>query len=282
MAFLGELVEAKVHADIGAFDELTRARYAQDPVAHTTVITNLNRVRILQSDGPLTLVTFHVDDELVGSLIRHSPWPAQLSDLPAEAIDTAVDLLRRIDPALPGAYGPKDISETFATRWSPEKHVVMSNRLYRLGELEPPDVPGTFRMADESDVPLITRWRLDFMVEALPHEWVGPPHEELVRRSIAMGSGNAIWERGGTPVAWAVAGRPVDGMTRIGPVYTPPEHRRHGYGAAVTAAVSRWAQSAGAEHIVLFADLLNPVSNSLYQRIGFRAVADWTEYSWKR
>ncbi|TWP47906.1 GNAT family N-acetyltransferase [Lentzea tibetensis] len=279
---MGELVEAEVHADIGAFDELTRSRYAQDPVAHTTAITNLNRVRILQSDDPLILVTFHDGDEVVGSLFRHAPWPAQLSDLPADAVDTAVDVLRRIDPELPRVYGPKEISETFAARWSPEPQVVMSNRLYRLSELEPPDVPGTFRLADESDVPLLTRWRTDFMTEALPHEWVGPPQEEMVRRSIAMGSGNAIWERDGTPVAWAVTGRPIDGMTRIGPVYTPLEHRRHGCGAAVTAAVSRWAQHEGADHVVLFADLLNPVSNSIYQRIGFRAVSDWTEYSWKR
>ena len=27
-------------------------------------------------------------------------------------------------------------------------------------------------------------------------------------------------------------------MTRIGPVYTPPEHRGHGYAAAVTAAAT--------------------------------------------
>lgn len=68
---------------------------------------------------------------------------------------------------------------------------------------------------------------------------------------------------------------PAAGVSRIGPVYTPPEHRDHGYGSAVTAAAARWAHSAGATEVVLFADLANPVSNAIYQRIGFLAVSDW-------
>ena len=35
------------------------------------------------------------------------------------------------------------------------------------------------------------------------------------------------------------------------------------------------ASDAGAEEVVLFADLANPVSNSIYQRIGFEPVSDW-------
>ena len=57
--------------------------------------------------------------------------------------------------------------------------------------------------------------------------------------------------------------------------YTPPEHRGRGYGAAVTMAVSRAAQEAGAAHVLLFTDLTNSTSNRLYQRIGYRPVADY-------
>jgi predicted GNAT family acetyltransferase len=38
----------------------------------------------------------------------------------------------------------------------------------------------------------------------------------------------------------------------------------------VTAAVSAAALAQGAEHVVLYADLANPTSNSIYQAIGFR------------
>ncbi len=76
------------------------------------------------------------------------------------------------------------------------------------------------------------------------------------------------------PVALARASPPAYGMSRIGPVYTPPEHRGHGYGSAVTAAATRWALDAGAHHVVLFTDLANPVSNNIYPRLGYRLVHD--------
>jgi hypothetical protein len=63
-------------------------------------------------------------------------------------------------------------------------------------------------------------------------------------------------------------------MVRVGPVYTPPEFRGHGYASAATAAASQQALDAGASEVLLFTDLANPVSNSIYQRIGYRAVED--------
>jgi predicted GNAT family acetyltransferase len=63
-------------------------------------------------------------------------------------------------------------------------------------------------------------------------------------------------------------------VVRLGPVYTPPEHRGRGYGAAVTAAVSHAALDAGASYVVLFTDLANPTSNALYRRLGYQPVED--------
>ncbi|NEA23957.1 GNAT family N-acetyltransferase, partial [Actinomadura bangladeshensis] len=56
--------------------------------------------------------------------------------------------------------------------------------------------------------------------------------------------------------------------------YTPAEHRRRGYGAAVTAAATTGALDAGADDVVLFTDLANPTSNGVYRRIGYRPVQD--------
>jgi predicted GNAT family acetyltransferase len=63
-------------------------------------------------------------------------------------------------------------------------------------------------------------------------------------------------------------------VSRIGPVYTAPDQRGHGYGSAVTAAAADLALSNGVADVVLFADLANPVSNAIYQRIGFERVVD--------
>ncbi|OKK08163.1 hypothetical protein AMK26_03840 [Streptomyces sp. CB03234] len=64
------------------------------------------------------------------------------------------------------------------------------------------------------------------------------------------------------------------GQSRVSPVYTPPELRGRGYAGAVTAAVSRAAQDAGARQVLLFADAANPTSTALYQRLGYRPAAE--------
>ena len=63
-------------------------------------------------------------------------------------------------------------------------------------------------------------------------------------------------------------------LPRIGPVFTPLALRGRGYGSAVTAAAANLARRGGVDEVVLFADLANPTSNGIYQRIGFEAVAD--------
>jgi hypothetical protein len=47
----------------------------------------------------------------------------------------------------------------------------------------------------------------------------------------------------------------------------------------VTATVSPWALNAGADEVLLYTDLANPVSNSVYQRIGYRRSR--TAWCWR-
>ena len=70
----------------------------------------------------------------------------------------------------------------------------------------------------------------------------------------------------------------IGGQIQVDIVYTPARLRGRGYAAAVTAEVSRAALAAGASEVVLFADLSNPTSNALYQRLGYRTLADWSAY----
>jgi predicted GNAT family acetyltransferase len=66
----------------------------------------------------------------------------------------------------------------------------------------------------------------------------------------------------------------LDAGARVGPVYTPPESRRRGYAGAITAAISRRALDDGAPQVSLFTDLANPISNGVYQRLGYVPVED--------
>jgi predicted GNAT family acetyltransferase len=71
----------------------------------------------------------------------------------------------------------------------------------------------------------------------------------------------------------------LNGVARIGPVYTPPRFRGHGYGSAVTAATTRDVLAEGAV-ACLFTDLGNPTSNKIYQALGYVPVLDRTLISY--
>lgn len=276
-------MDAQVHPTLASFDAATLNRLAADPVRNTVALTSLDRARRLPTpDRPPTLITFHDNGEVIGSLIRTPPWPFQAADLPVAAAPLAAQITAEIDPEAPGVTGPRQRSHAFATAFAPNRTITesLATRLYRLNTLAPPAVPGTGRFATEADVELLGAWRKAFTAEAVPEAPAEEP-TEIMRSSLRLGTGHALWEINGIPVAWAAASLPQSGMTRIGPVYTPPEHRKRGYGAAVSALVSQWALDQGATDVVLFADLTNPISNSIYQRIGYQPLDDWAEYWWK-
>lgn len=90
-----------------------------------------------------------------------------------------------------------------------------------------------------------------------------------------------LWRDEDTVVSLAGVSAPAAGVARVGPVYTPPAYRRRGYGAAVTAKATAAALSAGAHYVVLYTDLANPTSNSIYQRIGYKPDHDAEERAFR-
>jgi predicted GNAT family acetyltransferase len=143
--------------------------------------------------------------------------------------------------------------------------------LYELGTLCPPEPPpaGRARVADTRDLEVGIRWYSAFQAETLaPVTDVEP----FVRERLDDGR---LWlwdDETGGPVSLAARTTAVAGVARVAPVYTPPEQRRRGYGAAVTAACTADALERGTERVVLFTDLSNPTSNAIYQQIGYRPI----------
>jgi ribosomal protein S18 acetylase RimI-like enzyme len=215
------------------------------------------------------------DGAIVGAFLHTPPFPVLLSAMsPQAAARLAATLAGR---PLAGVNGNEAAAEAFAAAWSErtgcETHLHLRTRLYRLGGLVWPDPApdGAPRIPREGDAALLADWFEAFSAEV--HELTGTDQMAAVRDRLSYG-GLTLWESGGRPVCVAGQTRQVAGMVRVGPVYTPPELRGRGYASAATAEVSRAALAAGAQEVLLYTDLLNPVSNSIYQRIGYREVED--------
>lgn len=273
-------MDVRLHHDRAEFEAVAGPLYAADPVRHTLGLTVTAGILHDPAIDPVML-TVHRDGALYGAVVRTPPWPFVVSGLPLDAAPAAVAALADADPLAPGVNGPRELAEGFAQAWAAHTGAglreALASRLYELGDLLEPSVPGTGRTATEADLPLLLHWRRDFQLEALGHDRGVEHGEHALRREFAHGDHHELWEFEGEVVSWARAGAPKLGMSRVAPVYTPKEFRARGFGSAVTAAVSRWAREAGAEHVLLFTDLANPTANSIYQKLGYRPVLDTCE-----
>jgi predicted GNAT family acetyltransferase len=229
--------------------------------------------------APPYLATVSRDDRVVLAAVMTPPWNLVLSwtDEPGALAAMASDL-DAAGIAPPGTTAPVEIARTFASIWCNPRglmgQVGLAERIYRLERVTPPrGVAGHARVATERDRDLLVEWVDAFLAEALERR---SPEEAtvLVDRSFRMGTRTwYLWEDG-EPVSVAASSGPTPNGIRIGPVYTPPERRKHGYASAVTAAASQAELDNGRRFIFLFTDLANPTSNKIYQQIGYSPVID--------
>jgi GNAT superfamily N-acetyltransferase len=277
---------------LAATDRFLTSRPAESTMLLTITETLITRGSSPYGGGDPLFGWWQAGGQVGGAFLQTPPYPVLLGYPPAEtpgtpgtpagapgAADEVLGSLARAlasaDRSLPGINIGYQAAALFAGEWRRQTGGVVTTgrrmRLYRLGDLTgPAGVPGRARIAGPADRALLLAWYESFGAE------IGETSRDAAYFVDARtGSGElTIWEAGGAPVSMAGLTRPLAGVARVAPVYTPPELRRRGYAGALTAAVSRSALDAGARGVVLFTDLGNPTSNALYLRLGYRPVHD--------
>jgi hypothetical protein len=181
--------------------------------------------------------------------------------------------------ALPGVHGPTDAAEAFASLWC-GRHGLRPRadrdlRAFELTAVIPaPPAPGGMRRAGPGDAEIAAAWYRAFHEET--GAMMGDLSPEDQGRRAVREERLFLWEDG-EPVAQAVDGGSTPNGSRVGAVYTPPGRRRRGYATALVAALSRHLLDGGKRTCFLFTDLANPISNSIYPKIGYRPVADFRD-----
>jgi GNAT superfamily N-acetyltransferase len=252
---------------------------AADPATHTVPLTVAAAARtgFRWSDDPMLFGWYEDGASVRGAVSLTPPHELLLGVVPDEALDDLVAGLREQRAALPGVNGEVALTDRFVAAWAagtPLRHeVVLRLRLYRLGRLQPPDPapPGTARPATADDLDVAVAWLRAFEAET----GVTRTNVEAGARERLDDGRLWLWlDDSGEPASLAARTATAATVSRVAPVYTPPEHRRRGYGAAITAAVTADALARDADHVVLFTDLANPTTNAIYQQIGFRPIGD--------
>ena len=210
-------------------------------------------------------------------IIVYCPQPQ-----PETALSGLVNLLHQKGIEIPGALGPSQAALTFARLWAQQSghpwRAGMSERVYELRQvIPPPQPPGAMRLATAEDVELAARWMFEFWEEAVPQEKSTLEVARQEARYKILERDFYLWHDG-EAVALAGRNRPTPHGWCIGPVYTPLAFRQRGYATALTAALSQRLLDGGSQFTALFTNLANPISNSIYQKIGYRPVCDFNEY----
>jgi predicted GNAT family acetyltransferase len=263
--------------DFEAYAERTEALLTSSPAEHTVSLTVIETVRAGRrwSDEPMLFGWYEEAGEVRGAVFRTPPFEWLLAVVPEEATADLVAVLRSANADVPGVNGDVAGVDRFAAAWTAatgqRATITLALDLYELGTLRHPDPPpaGRARPAEEADLDVAIRFYTGFQDEVpTPSTDVLPlVRERMDDRRLWL------WEDGaGVVASLAARTAAVAGVSRIAPVYTPPEHRRHGYATAVTAACTADALARDAERVVLYTDVADPSANAMYQRIGFRPI----------
>jgi GNAT superfamily N-acetyltransferase len=246
---------------------------ATRPIEHNLLLTILHRSAARADAGAFWLV---VDGAEVVGLAQETPpgRGAVISPMPPDAARLLAD---RISAPLRGVTGEAAVAAAFAGRWT-ERHdtavtKVDPKRLYALRNLRRvASAPGVLRAATPADRDLLVEWARVFAIELGLH----PDNaDEIVDHRIAREE-FWCWDDGG-PVTMTSASDPACGVARVQSVFTPADRRGAGYATACVEHVSRVLVDRGLR-CVLYTELDNATSNTIYRRIGYEVVHEVLGY----
>lgn len=195
-----------------------------------------------------------------------------------EAINCLIGGLK--DYEIPGVMTEKTLAEYFAKEYTARKglnfKITMNQRIYELKAVNPNIKQfGVVRLIDERDMPFFLYWVEAFYASSSYGKTEMPiPQDEKVYRYRLSTKKLYVLEVDGIPVSMAGYTRELQTAIGIAFVYTPPYFRGKGYATSCVAQISQMALDKGFEKCVLYTDLLNPTSNSIYQKIGYKPICD--------
>ena len=279
------MIRVHATADVEEYAAAAESFLRADPCARNVLLTVIDLVRTAPStySAPPSFWWIIEAGSVVGAASWTPPHGLLVSAIPPEAAaDLATAALARatelgIHPG--GVVGPVSSARAVAAAWTAATgdsievdRSILLNELDSLTEVARP--PGTRRPGVAGDLALIAAWLDDFSAEI---EHVAPPNPGAIADHMVQTGGVDLWEVDGQIVCM-VGHRDAAGVVRVGPVYTPPEHRNHGYARWLTYEVTALAlERPGVEGAMLFTDAANPVSNSIYRQAGYQPRGEHVE-----
>jgi hypothetical protein len=179
----------------------------------------------------------------------------------------------RAEPAAAVLGNPESVEAVCRTMARPAGFALLQGVYENHQVSRPRRADGRMRAAALADLETILEWHTD-----LAGELRDATPAAVARASIAArieAGAFFVWEVDDAIVSSAAAVAPTRRGIRINTVYTAEAARGHGYASNLVAAVTQLMLDRGREFAFLHTDLANPISNRIYEQIGYRRVASF-------
>jgi len=197
-----------------------------------------------------------------------------------ELLDFFIEKLIENNIEIPGINAINELAIIFSKKYTKltNKSFIINNdlRLHELTKVNNVPNIGTIRQANINDLYFLPYWFSD-MEKSFGYK--KEPISNYIERITYQISTNKIFllEDNNIPVSMVKIDRELITTCSINAVYTPPFFRSKGYATSLVSKASQIILDRGFKKAILYTDLANPISNSIYKKIGYIPVLDQKE-----
>lgn len=228
----------------------------------------------------LAKVTNENRTELI--MLHRRPWHLLLysptNNTTDELFEFTAKEYYKIDNNLNGVNAEKSLANKFIKYYTKlsnkEAKTNFDMRILLLENLAKPELIDDviFRLANSEEKDTLLEFLRIFHIEALGEELEDEALKERLNNYFEKGY--FLLERDGKIVSQAVIARDLIKGKTISEVFTPKEYRGKGYAYNLIYRISEKMLQEGAEYCVLYTDDKNPISNHVYEKVGFKKMVD--------
>ena len=269
-----------VYAETEGYSEKVEALLYEHEDKYSLFLGILNQIKLGHYEDYF-LALAEDEEKVVAACLMTPPHPLQLIDFRGDVPEIESDLASLLLTSgieVNGIVGDRETANRFALVWAAETgqkaHLLMDQGLYRAdaveARLEKSD--GSWRVANKKDAPLLEEWCLLF--EAETGIQVSTAAEAAWKiDAFIEGKEIYVWEVEGEVVSCMKKSRPSRHGITVSFVFTPPKHRRKGYGRTLVAEVTE-ELLLEYDFVMLYTDLKNPTFNKIYRESGYEQIAN--------
>lgn len=276
---MGEGMDWMVYTDPLAFSERVERLLYEREDEYSLFLGILEQIKADRYEEYFLAIAFE-GERVAAACLMTPPHPLQLivfKEVPGIEAQIA-DRLMSEGIVVDAIVGDRGTARRFAEAWTVKAggsyRVLMNQGLYRADavnrKLE--KSPGTWRIANKKDAPLLEQWMLLFEQET--GIAASTPAEAAHKIDLFIEAKEVyVWEVDGEVVSCMKKSRPSKRGITVSFVFTPEKHRRKGYARTLVAEVTEELLQEF-DFTMLYTDLKNPTSNKIYMEVGYSQIAN--------